>query len=244
VSELKNNNQTDTELDKKYDNEINVLGRVTSVIALALMFSVPVVAIIRFGIPVNAGETVSAMASLLAIFGPSAVIENISYYAIIGAGAMYLCSITGNIMNMKLPTAISGMKIAGVEPGSRKGDIISVLSVGVSSIVTVTILFLGMLVIARFLTPILSNPVLAPGFANIMPSLFGALIVPFVLKNPKLSIIPFVFSVAVCLIFGASTVSRYLSYLLIPTIGVSVLGAYFMYKKGMLAQKPAAKKEG
>jgi len=239
-----NKTQTDSELNKKYDNEINMLGRITSIIALALMLSVPFVIVFRFDIPVKAGETISAFASLLAIFGPGAVIENISYYAVIGAGAVYLCSITGNVMTMKLPVAVSGMKIAGVEPGSRKGDVISILSVGISSIVTVTILFLGMLVIARFLTPILSNPVLAPGFANIMPSLFGAIVVPFVLKNPKLSITPFVISIALCLILGAPTVSRYLSFLLIPVICLSVLGAYFMYKKGMLAQKPAAKKGG
>jgi len=238
-----NKTQTDIELNKKYDSEIYILGRVTSLIALALMFGVPFLITTKFGVPVNAGETISALVSLLAIFGPSAVIENISYYAIIGAGAVYLCSITGNIMTMKLPVAISGMKIAGVEPGSRKGDVISIISVGISSIVTVTILFLGMLVIARFLTPVLSNPVLAPGFANIMPSLFGAMLVPFVLKNPKLSITPFVVSVALCLIFGSATVSRYVSFLLIPVICLSVLGAYVMYKKGWLAQKPAAKKE-
>jgi hypothetical protein len=245
MSDLHENKiQADTELDKKFDNEINLLGRVTSIIALALMFSVPFIIMLRFGIPVKVGETLSVWGSLFALFAPAAVIENISYYAIIGAGAVYLCSITGNVANMKLPAAVSGMKIADAEPGSRKGDIISILSVASSSIVTVTILFLSMLVIGRFLTPILSHPVLAPGFANIMPSLLGAMIVPFVLKNPKLCVVPFVVSIAICLIMGVAFVQRYTSFLLIPVIFISALAAYFMYKRGMFAKKPATKNGG
>jgi len=234
---------TDTEQDLKFDREINVLGRYSSIIVLALMFSIPIVVTAVYKIPVDFGKVMESLGQLMALFIPIAVIENISYYAIIGAGGVYLSSITGNILNTRLPSAIAGMKLAAVEPGSRKGDIISILSIGASCLVTLTIIFLGMLFIAKFFTPILSHPILKPGFDNIMPALLGALVIPFVIRSPKLAASPVIISIVLCLIFGARTVSRYQSYFLPVIMISSVVAARVLYMKGFLPQKPAAKKE-
>ena len=172
--------------DLAFDNKINRLGRYTSILALAGMFAVPIVISIVNGIDVNFAEVAAVGGSLIAMFAPMAIVENISYYTIIGAGGVYLSCITGNIMNMKLPCALSGMKIANVEPGSKQGDIISILSIGISSLVTSLILFLGMLVVGEFLSPLLSHPVLKPGFDNIMPALMGAVAVPMFSRAQRL----------------------------------------------------------
>ena len=126
------NNEQETSL--AFDNAINNLGRITSVISLALMIAVPLIVTIVYQIELNTGEILAVAGGLIAMFAPMAVVENISYYPIIGAGGVYLSCITGNIMNMKLPSALSGMKLAGVEPGSAKGDVISIISIAVSSL--------------------------------------------------------------------------------------------------------------
>ena len=115
-------------------------------------------------------EVFAASIGLIATFLPTAIVENISYYPVFGAGAMYLSSITGNILNMKLPAVVSGHQIAKVEPGSDKGDVIAIISVGVSSLVPAVILILGNFVVGEILAPLLSNPVLKPGFDNITPA--------------------------------------------------------------------------
>jgi len=214
-----------------FENAINRLGRATSIISLALMLAVPAIITMAHGIPVKIGEILGASAGLITIFAPVAIIENISYYPIIGAGAVYLSCITGNIMNMKLPSALSGMRIAEVEPGSEKGDIISILSVAVSSFTTVSILGLSIFIIGKFITPYLENPALKPAFANIMPSLLGALITPFVIKNIRIAITPFITAAALCLILGGEVVQRIQSYLLPVVMALSVLAAYWIYKK-------------
>lgn len=223
--------------DIAFDKKINNLGRYTSIIALAGMFAVPIVITLAFGIEVKFGEMIAVAGSLIALFAPMAIVENISYYAVIGAGGVYLSCISGNIMNMKLPCALSGMQIAGVEPGSKKGDIISILSIGISSLVTTIILFLGMLVVGEVLAPLLSNEILAPGFANIMPALMGALAVPMVIKNGKISVAPVVISLAICIIMGPAWVQSKQSYLLPVLMLLSVGVSYLMYKKGMLDEK-------
>lgn len=183
---------TTPEQDIVFDNRIHKIGRITSILALAFMFSVPAAVTVVYKIDVNVSEVFAVGGSLITLFAPMAIVENISYYAVIGAGGVYLSCITGNIMNMKLPSALSGMKIANVEPGSKEGDVIAILSIGISSVVTSLILFLGMFVIGQFLLPYLIHPILKPGFDNIMPSLLGALIVPFIIKNGRLSATPIV----------------------------------------------------
>jgi hypothetical protein len=232
-------NDGDTGGFKAFDDKINNLGRITSIISLALMLSVPLIVTIFYKIQINVGEIVASAGGLIAMFAPMAVVENISYYSIIGAGGVYLSCITGNIMNMKLPSALSGMKLAGVEPGSSEGDIISIICVGMSSFVTVTILLFSMFIIGKYITPYLSQPVLQPAFANIMPSLLGALVMPFVVKSVKVSVAPFALSIALCLVLGGGFVQRYQSYFLPFVMIASVFAAFWMYRRGMLAMKPA-----
>jgi hypothetical protein len=98
----------------------------------------------------------------------------------------------------------------------------------------VSILALSIFVIGKFITPVLENPALKPAFSNIMPALLGALVTPFVLKNPKIAATPFVIAVALCFAIGGDTVQRYQSYFLPVIMLMSVMVAYCMYKQGMI----------
>lgn len=227
----------DAAKDRAFDDRINFLGRYTSIIALIGMFAVPTVVTLAYHIPVNYSEMLAVGSGLIAMFLPVAVIENISYYPIIGAGGVYLSCITGNIMNMKLPCALSGMKIANVEPGTSGAEVISILCIGVSSLVTAAILFLGMLVIGEILLPYLSHPVLKPGFDSIMPALMGAVAVPFFLKNLKVAAAPLAAAIILCLIIGPAVAQRYQSYILPCIMALSVAVAYCLYKNGLLGGK-------
>jgi len=243
LTETTNNQSTDTEQDLEFDRDIHKLGRYGSIVVLALMFAVPAVTSAFYGLNVDFREVFIVLGGLAAIFIPIAVIENISYYAIIGAGGVYLGSITGNILNMKLPSAIAGMKIAGVEPGSRKGDIISILSICSSSLVTIVIVFLGAMFLGPIVTPALSHPTLAPGFYNVMPALMGAMLVPAVIRSPRVAATPFFLAVGLCLTLGFRFVQSNQSYLLPVIMLVSVLAARVLYNMDLLPQKTAPKKE-
>lgn len=228
---ITHNTSTTHEKDVVFDDRIHNIGRITSILALAFMFSIPTAVTIVYKIDINVSEVLAIGSSLIALFAPMAIVENISYYAVIGAGGVYLSCITGNIMNMKLPSALSGMKIANVEPGSKEGDVVAILSIGVSSIVTSLILFLGMFVIGQFLLPYLTHPILKPGFDNIMPSLLGALIVPFIIKNGTIFVTPIAISLILCVALGPVSVQRYQSYLLPVIVLASIAAAYVIHKK-------------
>ncbi len=160
------------------------------------------------------------------------IVEIFTYVPMLGAGGTYLSFITGNISNIKLPCAIDAMERAGVQASSEEGEVISTISIAVSSIVTTLIIIAGVICIVP-LTPVLESPVLEPAFEMILPALFGGLAVVFISKNLKLSIAPVVLMLALFIFvpaLDASTVG-----IMVP-VGVlfTVAVARILYKKGVL----------
>ncbi|MBO5511900.1 MAG: hypothetical protein J6B24_09220, partial [Clostridia bacterium] len=134
--------------------------------------------------------------------------------------------------NLKLPCAIDAMERAGVKATSEEGEVISTISIAVSSIVTTLIILIGVICIVP-LTPILESPVLVPAFDMILPALFGGLAVVFISKNAKLSVAPIVLMLALFIFvpaLNASTVG-----IMVP-VGVifTVIVARILYKRGVL----------
>ncbi len=160
------------------------------------------------------------------------VVEVITFIPMLGAGGSYLSFVTGNISNLKLPCAINALENANADPKSEEGEIISTISIAVSSIVTTVIVALGVLLIVP-LRPILSDPALTPAFDQMLPALFGALGVALVSKNWKIAIAP-VALMLVLFIFvpalNAGTVG-----IMVP-VGVlfTIIMSRILYKKGVL----------
>jgi len=230
-----NDEQTQAERQRwAFHNHINRLGIVTSIIALIAMFAVPLGIAWYFGIDFSIVDALLASTSLIAIYLPTAIAENISFYSVLGAGGMYLSSITGNILNMKLPVVVSAQKIVDAEPGTEKGDVVAIIAVGISSLVTVVILFIAMALIGSWLLPILNHPVLKPGFDNVTPALLGAIAIPQFLDQKKLSATPIVLVILLFLMLGASGFGNYQSYILLGVMLLSVGAAYIMYKQDWL----------
>ena len=175
---------------------------------------------------------VKGLIATLPLYYAVGIVEVFTYIPMLGAGGSYLSFVTGNISNLKLPCALNAMETVEVKPGTEEGEIISTISIAVSSIVTTLIILLGVILLVP-LEPILQNPVLTPAFDSIVPALFGGLGVVFVAKCPKIAIAPctlmlilFIFIPAL----DAGMVGIMVPVSVLFTIGVSRI----MYKKGLL----------
>jgi len=231
---MENNNST-----SNYGNRVHTVGIISSLLIIVSLVIVPLGAQIFFGQTVDWGPTFKAMVSALMVFGPVAVIEFLSYLPIIGAGGQYLSFTTGNVMNMKLPAAATGRKIAEVENGTEEGDAVSMISIAVSSITTTLIVFLGMVLGAQML-PLLENEILAPAFNNVMPAIMGALGVPILVKNVKTASIPVVLSVVLTLVMGYAAFMGKQGNMMILFLVVSLVWAYILYR---MAQSKKSEQE-
>lgn len=213
-----------------YYRQIHLLGRITNSIMIVLLLMVPVSIMMIFDINIDIAKTAKAVITVFSIYGIVSIVEFISFTPLLGSGGVYLSFITGNVTNMKLPAALSAMKIAEVEPGTSEGELISVISIAISSIVTSILIFIGMLIFSK-LEPVLNNPVLAPAFNNLMPALLGALAVPMIRDNLKNSTAPVLVMAVLTLIFGYEKISGLQTFILPVMLIFSVLWAYFLFKR-------------
>jgi hypothetical protein len=215
----------------KFNDSMHRIGRIFSSIAVVMMLLVPVAVGIYFKAAPEITGLLAGLGSICIIFLPSSIVEVVTYAPMLGTGATYLAFITGNLTNLKIPCAMSAREICGTEYGTKENEIVSTLSVAVSSLVTCLVLALGVLLLVP-LTPILSSPVLQPAFSCVVPALFGALGYQYFSKSPVIAIAPFVIMTALCLIVPAAANQV---AILVPISALIAIGfARVLYKKGVI----------
>ncbi len=227
---------TDKYANENFNDYIHKMGRIILSCTLIIILLVPTLICLKFDIFPPLKNFFNGFIQVAMVYIPLCIAEFLTFVPMLGSGASYLAFITGNLTNLKIPCASMAVENAGVEPNTDEGDVISMLSVASSSIVTILIIIVGMVALVP-LKPILSSEVLKPAFDNILPALFGALGAYWFVKQWKLAIVPVVTSIifAVIIINILKMEIGSLQGVLIPILGIiSVLSARIMYNKGKL----------
>ena len=136
-----------------------------------------------------------------------------------------------NLTNLKIPCAFNAREIAGAEAGTPENEIISTLSVATSALVTMVVIFIGVLLLIP-LTPLLNNPVIKPAFDNVLPALFGALGMQYYIKSLKLSVLPLLLMSVLCILIPSLIAQT--STMIIVIGAFSIALSYLMYRKNWL----------
>lgn len=213
--------------DQLFDVHVHRLGRITILTCIILALCVPLMVWILFGIMPPSKSLISGIITVSSFMIPLSIAEILAFYPILGTSGLYISYTTGNISNLKLPSAAIGMEAAEVKPATKEGDIVSTIAMSGSVIVCELILILGVILLVPLSKP-LNNPVLKPAFDQILPALFGALGAYFILKNYKLAIIP----LALGILFSVFNIQTAIA---VPVcVLISVLGARLLYKKGLV----------
>jgi len=215
-----------------YMESVHHYGRIWGIIVGLVLLAFPLILSLMFRTAPNFDILWKGILATAPMYWAVGIVEIFTFVPMLGAGGTYLSFITGNISNLKLPCAIDAMERAGVKASDEEGEVISTISIAVSSIVTTLIIIIGVICIVP-LTPVLESPVLVPAFDMILPALFGGLAVVFISKNLKLSIAPIIIMLILFVFvpaLNAGTVG-----IMVP-VGVvcTVVYARILYKKGKL----------
>jgi hypothetical protein len=216
---------------KDYQERIHVWGRIWGILALGMFILFPLAVSIYYRAWPRGIELLKGLLGVAPIFWTVGAIEAFTFAPMLGAGGSYLGFVTGNLTNLKVPCALNAMEGARVKPGSEEGEVVSTISIAVSSIVTTGIIILGVLLLAQ-VQPILESKALAPAFANILPALFGALAVVFVSKNWKIALTPLL--VMLALFIAVPSLANSVSILVPVGAAIALGAARLLYKKGLL----------
>ena len=213
-------------------NSVHRYGKIWGFAILGILFLFPITLSLVFSVVPDWSALAKGALAVAPMYWAVGIIEVITYVPMLGAGGAYLSFVTGNISNLKLPCAIDAMEKANVKSNSEEGEIISTISIAISSIVTTVIILVGVILIVP-LTPLLESPTLQPAFAQMLPALFGGLGVVFISKNVKLAIAPIILMLA--LFISIPALNSGTVGIMVP-VGVvfTIIVARIMYKKGII----------
>lgn len=214
-----------------YNDKTHFVGRIWMSMAITVVLAVPVAICVYYDAWPQGTAVLKGLLGVAPIFWTVGIIEVFTYGPMLGSGGSYLGFVTGNITNLKAPSALTAMENAGVKPGTEEGEIISTVAIATSSIVTTIVIAIGVFLLS-FLTPILNSPVLKPAFDNILPALFGGLAVVYISKNWKIALAPGIFMVVLFLLVPSLSSSV---GILVPVGALVSIGvARILYKKGKI----------
>ena len=218
-------------MNDKYINKTHTYGRIWIFVTLVLFLCIPALICYHLNVFPKADMVFKGLATVAIVFYPTAVLEVLTYSPLLGTGGTYLGFVTGNITNLKLPVALNAMESAEVEPNTEEGEVISTISIAVSSIVTTIIIAVCVLAFRPVLHNITDpSSKFSPAFQQDTPALFGALCASYLAKHWKISILPIAVLVIILIFSGKLGTG-----VLIPIgVVVSLVGAHLMYKKGWL----------
>ena len=211
-----------------YEKKTHLIGRAATLVTLCMLVGAPFVIGAWLGAMPDLGAAARGFVSVGLVWTVSSVVEFLVYLPMLGSGGGYLAMITGNLINMKIPCAVNSRDIAGVKAGTRENEIVSTLSIAVSSLVTILVLALGVLLLQP-LRPVLESRVLRPAFDHVVPALFGAMAYKYYRGHLKLALWPLLLMSALFILLPS--LQSQTSIMILPSGALAILLAWLQWKR-------------
>lgn len=219
-----------------YNARTHIYGRLGLIIGIVLMLGFP----FAMGLVLDAMPDMNAflkgIIQVAALYIPSCLVEFLIYTPMLGAGGSYLAFITGNLINMKVPCMMNSKDIVGAKTGTPENEIVSTLSIAVSALTTTAVIAVGVLLLIP-LQPVLSSPVLAPAFNNVVPALFGALAYKYFRKGVKIAVLPLLVMTVLCV--AVPSLISSVGFLVIPSGAMAIGVAWMAFKSDKKKEEKA-----
>jgi hypothetical protein len=184
---------------QEFDHTTARWGRLTMMAGLVLALSGPTYLVFFAGLEMDHGRIWTALLAIAGTFAALWVIEPLTYYPILGQASMYQAFMIGNISNKLLPSALMAQAAVNAKPGSRKGELASVMAIGGAVVVHLLSLLIFVGLLGTWLVRVVPVDVVAVVQAYILPSVLGAILVQAIVSQhqPKTTIIAGVVAAAV-----------------------------------------------
>lgn len=176
---------TDKEFQKLWNDPVNLIGRVTLLSAVVASFFPVVYLMISHKIFPPIDVVIKAWVLVASSYGVMYVLEPLSYYPVLGLAGSYMNFLSGNGGNMRVPAAACALDVTDTPEGTRNVEIISSLGIAGSIITNLFFVTLAAVLGATILNVV--PPIIAETFKSYaVPAIFGAVLMQFSMKYPKL----------------------------------------------------------
>lgn len=169
--------------EKSFTKPIIRYGSLTNLLAIPLCFIPAIYLWLVKGAFPGWNNILTGWMYVASMFAIYSVVEPICYFPILGLPGTYMSFLSGNIGNMRVPCAVVAQESLGVEPGTKKAELIATLGIA-GSIFTNTIMVTIAAIGGAALMSIFP-PVVLTAFKYVSSAIFGAIFAMFASKNLK-----------------------------------------------------------
>lgn len=170
----------------RYIDDVTKIGRGTMILGAVASLLPALVMTFYFGFNPGVAAIMAGAISQISVSGAFYFSEPISYYPIVGRAGMYMGFLSGNLVNMRIPAAISSQEASGHVAGTEEGSIMGTIGIGVSIWIGIFFLLISVIAGQTLLTK------LPPSFMSmltlIIPALFGGVFMQFAIKCPRTAV--------------------------------------------------------
>lgn len=169
--------------EKSFTKPIIRYGSLTNLLAIPLCFIPAIYLWLVKGAFPGWNNILTGWMYVASMFAIYSVVEPICYFPILGLPGTYMSFLSGNIGNMRVPCAVVAQESLGVEPGTKKAELIATLGIA-GSIFTNTIMVTIAAIGGATLMSVFP-PVVLTAFKYVSSAIFGAMFAMFASKNLK-----------------------------------------------------------
>jgi hypothetical protein len=203
-------------------------GKYTILVAVVCLFLPGLYLYLFHGLIPPLDATIRSLIAVWAFMAVMGLIEPIVYYPILGLGGTYMSFLVGNVLNLRVPVSATVQQVVGAKEGTPEAEIASTLGIAGSLLASEIVMIVGVAAFLPFLSQLQgSGTAVAVALEQVLPALFGALGGIFLLRTPKLGIVP------LGLGFIIAFINSDLSYSIVipPMVILSIIAARIMYKR-------------
>lgn len=211
-----------------FDRTTSMWGPITMLAGMAAMLSGPIMLAAGGGYSVDPLTLIACLGAIAAVMGVIWVIEPISYFPILGPGAMYQAFLIGNISTKLLPAAVTAQQSIRAKPGTPQAQIAATLAICSAALIHVVGLMLVVGLFGQWLLTVIPADVLTAVTTFVVPAVLGAFVMQNVISNrrqPKLIVTALV--VGIVVIYVLAPLSPFFAHAA-PLLGVVLTAAISM----------------
>lgn len=184
----------DQQYAREFTDKVFRSGRIWNLVGVLLSFAPALYIAVAYKSFPGVENILKGWALVVSIYGVYYFIEPISYFPILGTPGTLMGFISGNLGNMRVPCSAIAQDAVGVEPGTKKAELVSTLGIA-GSIITNLIATLVAAVAGKIIMDLLPQPVL-DAFKYIAPAIFGSMFAMFMAKDFRYGIFSLAITVA------------------------------------------------
>lgn len=180
--EMENNNiQVKYSYEESFTKPIIKYGRITNLLGAVFSFIPAIIIWIFYGELPTIKNVLTGWFLIASIYGVYYIVEPVSYFPVLGLPGTYMSFLAGNIGNMRVPCSAIAQEAVGVEPGTKKAELVS--TIGIIGSIIVNLIVVTIAAFAGAWVMSILPPTIIEAFNYVTPAIYGSMFAMYAVKK-------------------------------------------------------------